>query len=38
MKFHLRRTTVMLLVLNEIRGLAMIAPALVATLKLHHLL
>jgi hypothetical protein len=35
-KFRLSRTVVTFIVLNELRGLAMIAPALIATLKLHH--
>jgi hypothetical protein len=26
------------ILLNELRGLAMVAPVLIATLKLHHLL
>ena len=38
MRLGLNRTTLLLLVLNEIRGLAMISPALLAALKLHHLL
>jgi hypothetical protein len=38
MKLRLSRTTLLLLLLNELRGLAMVAPALLATLKLHHLL
>ncbi len=36
MKLRLNRTIVTFIVLNELRGLAMIAPALVAALKLHH--
>lgn len=38
MKLRLSRTVLTFIVLNELRGLAMIAPALVATLKLHQLL
>jgi hypothetical protein len=38
MKLRLSRTVLTFIVLNELRGLAMVAPALVATLKLHHLL
>jgi hypothetical protein len=36
MKLRLNRTVLTFIVLNELRGLAMVAPALVATLKLHH--
>jgi hypothetical protein len=36
MKLRLSRTIVTFIVLNELRGLAMIAPALIASLKLHH--
>ena len=36
MKLRLSRSVLTFLVLNELRGLAMIAPALIATLKLHH--
>ena len=38
MKLRLSRTTLLLLLLSELRGLAMVAPALAATLRLHHLL
>jgi hypothetical protein len=38
MKLRLSRTVVTVLLLNEIRGFAMIAPMLWASLKLHHLL
>jgi hypothetical protein len=38
MKLRLSRTVLTFIVLNELRGLAMVALALVATLKLHHLL
>lgn len=37
MRLRLSRTVLTFILLNEIRGLAMIAPALLATLKLHHL-
>jgi hypothetical protein len=38
MKLRLTRTTILLFALNEIRGFAMVAPALLAALKAHHLL
>jgi hypothetical protein len=38
MKMRLSRTIVAFIVLNELRGLAMITPALWASLKLHNLL
>jgi hypothetical protein len=38
MKFRVSRATLLLLLLNEVRGLIMVAPALVAALKAHRLL
>jgi hypothetical protein len=38
MKMRLGRTALTFIVLNELRGFAMIAPLLWASLKLHHLL
>jgi hypothetical protein len=36
MKIRLSRTIITFILLNELRGALMIAPALIATLKLHH--
>ena len=36
MKLRLSRSLVLFLLLNELRGLAMIAPALFAALRLRH--
>ena len=36
MKFRLSRTVLWFILLNELRGLAMIAPALIAALKAHY--
>ena len=37
-KFRLSRTTLILILVNEIRGLAMMTPVLIAALKAHHLI
>ena len=37
MKLRLTRATTLVIVLNEIRGFVMIAPALLAVLRAHHL-
>ena len=37
MKLRLSRSLILLIVVNELRGLAMIAPALIASLKLHQI-
>jgi hypothetical protein len=37
MKFRVSRATLLFVLLNEIRGLIMIAPALLAALKAHRL-
>jgi len=38
MKLRLTRATILFMVLNEIRGFIIVAPALFATLRAHHLL
>lgn len=37
-KIRLSRTTLLLILANEIRGIAMMTPALIAALKARHLL
>ena len=36
MKIRINRALLTFILINELRGLAMIAPALLATLKFHH--
>ena len=37
-KLRLSRTTLLFILANEIRGLAIMTPALIAALKAHHLI